>query len=75
MSETDAFAAVTNLIALVADPKAAGQRMTALEKQLEAVARARPPAEGPPAPGPHALGLFCVRAVRLVRFHWRVPGI
>jgi hypothetical protein len=41
MSETDAFAAVTNLIALVADPKAAGQRMTALEKQLEAVARAQ----------------------------------
>jgi Skp family chaperone for outer membrane proteins len=35
MSETDVFTAVTNLIALIADPKAAGKRMSELQQQVE----------------------------------------
>jgi hypothetical protein len=37
----DAFTAVTSLIALIADPKAAGKRLDEFQKQIDAVSKAQ----------------------------------
>jgi hypothetical protein len=37
----DAFAMLANLLAVIGDPKAASQRLSALEKQIDAASKAR----------------------------------